>query len=150
MTAVDTQLARTFRAARWAESGGKPVCPDCFEGDALVIDQPPRLKQPGLHSYRCRDCNQRFSDFSGTCLRGSADSLRDWALALFTLAGHPTEVRGTGLNQRIVPIELGPPTPRLARLRSRLETSVLLRSAWRLQLSKAGFTLNRLRYRRAA
>lgn len=144
MTPIERQLAKTFRAARWAESGGQPVCPDCFEGDALVVDQPARLKQPGLHSYRCRDCNQRFSDLSGTPLRGSAQSLREWALALLTLNGGPTEVRRIGVTQRLVPINLGVPPARLNRMRARWMESQVVREAWLQELRAAQVTLRKL------
>ncbi len=149
MTAIERRLAKTFRAARWADVGGKPVCALCFEGDAVVADDRPRLACPGLQSYRCRDCNHRFSDLSGTPLRGT-NSLRDWALALLTISGHPTELAGSGRRQRYVPVQFGPTPERLDALRAKLSETTDLRAAWARALREAGVTAGKVSYGKRA
>jgi len=145
VTTLDRQLAQTFRAARWIGTLGKPVCPDCFDGDALLVDESPRLGHAGLKSYRCRDCNTRFSDLSGTPLRGSSFSLRDWAIALMTLNGHPTQPSGSGARMQLAPIDLGPTLKTLARMRTRW-TASRFGMEWASHLRASRITLNKLRY----
>lgn len=147
-SALDRTLAQTFRAARWAESNGEPVCPTCFEGDALIVDKAPRLAHPGLKSYRCRDCQARFSDLSGTPLRGSTSSLRDWALALLTLGGQPTALQGAGKTARYRAIDLGPSQKRLPVMRLVWAGSQGLREQWTALLRIHEITIDRLAYRR--
>ena len=92
MTALDRQLAQTFRAARWAESGGLPVCQDCFDG--LDLDQPvPDPLTPGLSRYRCGVCTTEFSDVKGTVFR----TVKPVSLALWgylVLLGDPARLDG--------------------------------------------------------
>jgi hypothetical protein len=87
MTKLERQLAETFLAARWAESHGRPVCPSCYDGQAVEADEQARSGRRGLSTYLCRDCITRFSDTSGTVLAGSQRPLRDWAIALLVPIG---------------------------------------------------------------
>ena len=81
MTKLERQLAETFKAARWAESEGRPVARAVTTTRAW-LPTTPRSGQPGLHTYLCRDCGSRFSDISGTVLARSCVPLRLWAIAL--------------------------------------------------------------------
>lgn len=87
MTALDRQLAKTFRAARWSASNGLPVCPDCFDGIDLEKPGPDPLT-PGLARYRCGVCHTEFSDVKGTVFQTS----KPWPLDLWAylvLLGDP-------------------------------------------------------------
>lgn len=87
MTKLERQLAETFRAARWAESHGRPVCPSCYDGQSVEIDDQARRGRHGLNYYVCHDCIARFSDISGTVMAGTQRPLRDWAIALLASTG---------------------------------------------------------------
>jgi len=62
---LEKQLAQTFRAARWAESDGKPTCHQCFDGLDLGTPKPD-TRVLGLSRYRCRACYVEFSDVTRT------------------------------------------------------------------------------------
>lgn len=149
MTALDRKLAQTFRAARWEAIEGRLVCPDCFDSDGLIMDDMPRLAHAGLKSYRCRDCNTRFSDLSGTPLRGSSASLQDWALALLTLTGHPTQPSGNGARMKLALADLGPPLKRLVRMRQRF-MGTRIAAEWLKTLRAEKVTVSKLAYGRRA
>lgn len=99
MRKLERQLADTFKAARWAESHGRPVCPSCYDGQAVEADDQARSGRRGLSTYLCRDCVTRFADTSGTVLAGSRRPLRDWAIALLA----PTGQRDWALGQALMP-----------------------------------------------
>jgi hypothetical protein len=89
---VDTQLAEHFRAARWADSGGEPSCPKCFDGRDVRQGYRPLKGQPHLRVYHCRCCKYFFSDRIGTPLEHTVCPLAIWAFIL--LGGTPPEAIG--------------------------------------------------------
>ena len=92
MTALDRQLAKTFRAARWSASNGLPICPDCFDGNDLDTPTPDPLT-PGLSRYRCTVCKTEFSDVKGTVFQTTKPvSLALWAYLV--LLGDPARLDG--------------------------------------------------------
>lgn len=131
MTALDRQLAKTFRWARWQESAGAPVCADCFDGNDLAepTDDP---MTPGLSRYRCTVCHTEFSDTKGTVFVSHKPvTLRLWAY--LTLMGDP---RRLGLDE--------PSVQRCFFLVERLKGRPLP-AIWREQLEAAGITTERIR-----
>ena len=132
MTALDRQLAKTFRAARWADSHGVPVCPDCFDGVDLEKPVPDPLT-PGLSRYRCGVCRTEFSDVKGTVFQTS----KPWPLDLWAhlvLLGDPA-----CLSDR---------TERTKRRMWELAAKIKghpLTAAWRAQLETRRITAERLR-----
>jgi hypothetical protein len=131
MTALDKQLARTFRAARWEITEGVPGCPDCFDGDDL--EKPtPDLLTPGLSRYRCRVCRVEFSDVKGTVF----DTRKPVPLTLWgylALHGDPRLLLWSEKE-----------TQRCFDLVARIKSHPLAAS-WREQLEAAGITTDRLR-----
>ncbi len=141
MTKFDLQLARSFCAARWHESDGRPVCPKCFDGDDVQEDPASRRQRtPELGTYVCRCCITKFTDRSGTPLAKFQQPLRAWALALLTVSGHPTEWTPSGFRL----LDLGVPNRILRRLRAVWKTAAPLAARWREELSRAGMTVDRL------
>ena len=137
MTALVRQLAKTFHAVRWADSGGTPVCPDCF--DALDLDKPtPDLLTPGLSRYRCTVCRVDFSDVKGTVFQTVKPvPLARWAY--LTLLGDPARL--DGLTERQL--------RRCWELAAKIKTAPLTQ-AWRAQLEAAGITVEKLKKQLAA
>lgn len=136
MTALDRQLARTFRAARWAESGGQPVCRFCFDGADLRAPEPDRLTL-GLQRYHCAVCRLDFSDTAQTCYA----TLKPVPLALWaylTLHGDP---RRLGWSERQV--------QRCFDLAAKTKGQVLP-ALWRVALQDANVTAESLRRRLCA
>lgn len=136
MTKLERQLAETFRAARWSESDGRPVCPGCYDQRSVVADQPPRSGQPGLQTYSCRDCHTRWSDVSGTVLTRSSRPLREWAIALLidrATCDWRYLRHATGCNAR-----------EIRRLRQRWDEGSRLGPIWTKGLTATGLTLERL------
>ena len=132
MTALDRQLAKTFRAARWFASSGAPVCPDCFDG--LDLEKPvPDPLTPGLSRYRCGVCHTEFSDVKGTVFQ----TTRPWPLACWAylvLLGDPGVL--TDRSERF--------TRRAWELSAKIKGKSLT-LAWRDQLQQSGITAERLR-----
>jgi len=131
MTALDKQLAQTFRAARWAESDGTPVCPDCFDGEDLGTPTPDPLT-PGLSRYRCSACRVAFSDVKGTVLvTRKPVPLALWAYLV--LLGDPRQLRWRQDEVQ-----------RCGELALRIKIAPLV-LVWREQLRQAGVTVERVR-----
>jgi hypothetical protein len=131
MSSLDKQLAQTFRAARWSESGGKPVCPQCFDGEDL---QPavPNPRTPGLSRYHCRVCCFAFTDVNRTVYQSIKPvSIVLWAY--LTLHGDPRLLEWSEKE-----------TQRCFDLVARIKGKTLA-AAWREQLEAAGITTDRLR-----
>ena len=61
-----------FRTARWAGSGGGPVCPHCFECDVEAVSR----------SFSCRACGKRFSVTTGTLFASPKLPLRTYLVAM--------------------------------------------------------------------
>jgi hypothetical protein len=132
MTALERQLAKTFRAARWVASNGLPVCPDCFDG--LDLEKPvPDPLTPGLARYSCGICRTEFSDVKGTVVQ----TLKPVRLALWAylvLLGDPGRL--DGLTSRQV--------KRCWDLFAKIKLSPLALD-WRERLEAASITAERLR-----
>lgn len=131
MTALDRQLAQTFRAARWAATNGNPVCPSCFDGADLEKPTPDPCT-PELSRYRCLVCHVKFSDVKGTAFKVCVPAPLA-ILAHLVLAQDPRVIEGlspTEVNRYWGTIE-------------RIRRSVLA-AAWRGELERAAITLARL------
>ncbi|WP_375205668.1 IS1595 family transposase [Hyphococcus sp.] len=74
----DKDAETAFRAVRWAETDGEPICPEC--GSLEHYD----LK--GRPVWKCKGCKKQFSITSGTIFHGRKLALRDilGAIAIFT------------------------------------------------------------------
>jgi len=70
-----------FKAVRWSDTDGEPVCPSCGSCDKHYFIS--TRKQ-----FRCKDCNHTFSVTSGTLFASHKKSLKVYliAIALFTNA----------------------------------------------------------------
>jgi transposase-like protein len=79
-TMKDDHAEATFRAIRWADTNGEPVCPNCGSLDAYDCR---RFK--GAPRYRCRGCKKDFSITSGTLFASHKLPLRCYlaAIAIF-------------------------------------------------------------------
>lgn len=135
MTKLERQLAETFRAARWEESHGRPVCPSCYDHQSVIADKQPRSGPPGLSTYFCRDCRTRLSDVSGTILAGTWRPLLEWALTLL-MTDIPANWREFGRS-------LGRNSQELRRIRRRWD-GTKLGPAWTRRLHEAGITFETL------
>ena len=74
----DDQAHATFRALRWHETGGDPVCPHC--GCVAVYEYRAR------RLFKCKGCGKQFSVTSGTTFHGRKLSLRDYLMAIAIFA----------------------------------------------------------------
>ena len=125
---LDSLLADTFRLANWPETGGKPVCPWCFDGDELRPGYKPLRRNPFLRTYWCRCCDRAFSDLYGTPIENTSAPLRAWALVVFD-----------------VPMTKEQSQYRLNRysMRKRIKASPFI-ARWKAEMVKAGITPERL------
>jgi transposase-like protein len=74
----DDQAHATFRALRWHETGGDPVCPDC--GCVAVYEYRTR------RLFKCKGCMKQFSVTSGTTFHGRKLAIRDYLMAIAIFA----------------------------------------------------------------
>src|SRR3954449_11407121 len=74
----DEQAQATFRALRWHETGGEPVCPAC--GCVAVYAYRTR------RLFKCQGCGKQFSLTSGTTFHGRKLSIRDYLMAIAIFA----------------------------------------------------------------
>lgn len=74
----DADAAKAFRAIRWAETEGEPVCPECGCRDHYDLKTRP--------VWKCKGCKKQFSLTSGTIFHSRKLTLRDilGAIAIFT------------------------------------------------------------------
>jgi transposase-like protein len=79
-TMKDDEAEARFRAIRWAETNGEPVCPHCGSLDAYDCR---RLK--GAPRFRCRGCKKDFTITSNTLFASHKLPLRCYlaAIAIF-------------------------------------------------------------------
>jgi transposase-like protein len=79
-TMKDDEAEARFRAIRWAETNGEPVCPNCGSLDAYDCR---RLK--GAPRFRCKGCKKDFSITNGTLFASHKLPLRCYlaAIAIF-------------------------------------------------------------------
>ena len=98
---TDLQAEAEFRAIRWAETDGAPVCPDCGGLNAYECRRP-----NGALRFRCRECRKDFTLTSGTLFASHKLPLRMYlgAIAIFcnevkgkaALGTHPASTAGQG------------------------------------------------------
>jgi transposase-like protein len=79
-TMKDEEAEARFRAIRWPETNGEPVCPHCGSVDAYDCR---RLK--GAPRFRCKGCKKDFSITAGTLFASAKLPLRCYlaAIAIF-------------------------------------------------------------------
>jgi hypothetical protein len=130
MTGLGKVLAETFRAARWHRTGGKPECPDCFDGKDLVVKREDPAS--GLRQYWCKCCRRNISDRSDTPLEHRRGPL---ALAAgVALMGKWLVLPGARKYQR-------EQIPTLASVLTNTPFAI----RWIAELGNAGFTVEKLR-----
>src|SRR3954470_7380685 len=80
MRMTDQEAETTFRAVRWADSQGEPVCPKCGTLDAYECRRP-----NGANRFRCKACRKDFTITSGTLFASHKLPLRGYlaAIAIF-------------------------------------------------------------------
>src|SRR3954463_2123317 len=74
----DEQAHSTFRALRWHETGGEPVCPAC--GCVAVYEYRAR------RLFKCQGCGKQFSLTSGTTFHGRKLPIRDYLMTIAIFA----------------------------------------------------------------
>ena len=67
-----------IRQHRWPDGVRCPTC-----GSAAVARHGRDDTQPNRQRYRCKDCEARFDDLTGTILAGHHRPLRTWVLCLY-------------------------------------------------------------------
>jgi transposase-like protein len=90
----DAKCYALVRQQRWPDG---VRCPGC--GSAAVIRHGRDDTQQHRQRYRCRRCNARFDDLTGTVLAGHHRPLRVWVLCLYLM--------GLNLSNRQIAQELG-------------------------------------------
>ena len=78
------------RQQRWPEG---VRCPGC--GSAEVIRHGRDDTQQHRQRYRCRGCDARFDDLTGTVLAGHHQPLRVWVLCLYLMGLNLSNERGS-------------------------------------------------------
>jgi transposase-like protein len=75
---TDRQAETAFRAIRWSDTNGEPVCPRCSGTDHYNLKSRP--------VWKCKACQKQFSLTSGTIFHSRKLNLRDilGAVAIFT------------------------------------------------------------------
>ncbi|BBK30372.1 hypothetical protein STHU_10060 [Allostella humosa] len=68
------EAAQTFRALRWANNDGNPVCPAC--GCCTCYEYATRA------IFKCKGCGKQFSVTSGTLFASRKLPIRDYLLAI--------------------------------------------------------------------
>jgi transposase-like protein len=76
----DAKCYALVRQQRWPDG---VRCPGC--GSAAVIRHGRDDTQQHRQRYRCRRCNARFDDLTGTVLAGHHRPLRVWVLCLYLM-----------------------------------------------------------------
>jgi transposase-like protein len=92
---TDDEAYEMFKAFRWAEHGGKPVCPhrDCESFDIydLVINRRTKNGPVPTKLFKCAGCRRQFSITSGTILASRKLPLADY---IFAIALYVNNVKG--------------------------------------------------------
>jgi transposase-like protein len=75
---TDRQAEKAFRAIRWPETDGEPICPRCGCTEHYNLKSRP--------VWKCKACSKQFSLTSGTIFHSRKLTLRDilGAIAIFT------------------------------------------------------------------
>jgi hypothetical protein len=134
MPSTTTRLAASFRAARWAASGGQPACPKCYDGQDVRPGYPCTEARRELGRYFCACCKYAFGDATGTPLAHTSRPLLLWAYV--ALGGTWEELGLAGAANKWKRDDLRDMRRRLAGS----ETS----ARWAAALRAAGFTPARL------
>jgi transposase-like protein len=74
----DAKCFDLVRQHRWPDGVRCPTC-----GSAAVARHGRDDTQPNRQRYRCKDCEARFDDLTGTILAGHHRPLRTWVLCLY-------------------------------------------------------------------
>ena len=86
----DAKCYALVRQQRWPEG---VRCPGC--GSAEVIRHGRDDTQQHRQRYRCRGCDARFDDLTGTALAGHHQPLRVWVLCLYLMGLNLSNERGS-------------------------------------------------------
>jgi transposase-like protein len=86
----DQEADAAFRAIRWADTDGKPVCPHCECPTVYEARRP-----DGASQYRCKACRKDFSVTSGTLFAFHKLPVRVYlsAIAIFSSTRRPPSWR---------------------------------------------------------
>lgn len=86
---TDAEAEAKFKAIRWADTSGEPVCPKCGSLDAYECRRP-----NGANRFRCSACRKDFSITSGTLFASHKLPLKGYlaAVAIFC-----NEVKGKSM-----------------------------------------------------
>src|SRR5918911_839644 len=90
----DAKCYALVRQHRWPDG---VRCPQCNSADVTRNGRDDT--QPHRQRYRCRGCDSRFDDLTGTVLAGHHQPLRIWMLCLYFM--------GLNLSNRQIALELG-------------------------------------------
>lgn len=131
---LDRQLAKTFRAARWVESDGKPVCAKCFDGaDVRPGYRSARLRSE-LASWCCLCCHYHFGDASGTPIARTNRPLVLWAYVALGGTWETLKLSGPGNKWK---------REELRKMAKRLAGSATI-DRWRGEMAREGLTVEQL------
>src|SRR5215210_5044688 len=83
---TDLEAETTFKAIRWADTSGAPVCPSCGSVEAYEARRP-----NGALRFRCKGCKKDFSITSGTLFASHKLPLRGYLAAIAVFCN---EVKG--------------------------------------------------------
>src|ERR1700678_1428333 len=83
---TDAEVETTFKAIRWADTAGKPVCPHCGCGTCYEARRP-----SGALRFKCKACRQDFTLTSGTLFAFHKMPLRQYLAAIVIFCN---EVKG--------------------------------------------------------
>src|SRR6201997_4563068 len=77
---TDAEAETAFKAIRWADTSGAPVCPSCGSVEAYEARRP-----NGALRFRCKACRKDFSMTSGTLFASHKLPLQTYlaAIAIF-------------------------------------------------------------------
>src|SRR5215210_1518150 len=83
---TDLEAETTFKAIRWADTSGAPVCPSCGSVEAYEARRP-----NGALRFRCKGCKKDFSITSGTVFASHKLPLKGYLAAIAVFCN---EVKG--------------------------------------------------------
>jgi len=80
----EAEAVNLFVSARWAEQGGKPVCPHCDAPDIydMTINRRVKAGIKKVRIFKCAGCRRQFSPTSGTRFAHHKRDLRDYLVAM--------------------------------------------------------------------
>lgn len=85
----DAEAEDLFRALRWPETTGAPICPCCGCLDAYRT-----RRKTGLLMFRCKGCNKNYSITSGSLFASRKMSIKQYLLAIVIFCN---EVKGKSM-----------------------------------------------------